>query len=110
MDKLKSESREDNIYFARLSEQAERYADMIKYMKIVAQVSLLAPLLFISSVWKRAVQRRKKPAECGLQEPSQDQERCVEDYPSHLQQGGAEGKLEQNQLNFFYRTQSNSCL
>jgi len=32
-----SESREDSIYFARLSEQAERYEDMIKYMKIVAK-------------------------------------------------------------------------
>jgi len=29
-------SREDNIYFARLAEQAERYEDMIKYMKTVA--------------------------------------------------------------------------
>lgn len=33
------ESREDNIYFARLSEQGERYEDMIKYMNIVAKVS-----------------------------------------------------------------------
>ena len=31
------ESREDNIYFARLSEQGERYEDMIKYMRNVAQ-------------------------------------------------------------------------
>ena len=30
-------SREDSIYFARLSEQGERYEDMIKYMKAVAQ-------------------------------------------------------------------------
>ena len=30
------ESREDYIYFARLSEQAERYEDMIKYMKQAA--------------------------------------------------------------------------
>ena len=34
-----AESREDNIYFARLSEQGERYEDMIKYMKKVAMVS-----------------------------------------------------------------------
>jgi hypothetical protein len=34
-------SRDDNIYFARLSEQGERYEDMIKYMKAVARVSLL---------------------------------------------------------------------
>ena len=34
-----SENREDNIYFARLSEQGERYEDMIKYMKVVAKVS-----------------------------------------------------------------------
>ena len=33
-----SENREDNIYFARLSEQGERYEDMIKYMKVVAKV------------------------------------------------------------------------
>ena len=29
-------SREDKIYFARLAEQAERYEDMVKYMKEVA--------------------------------------------------------------------------
>ena len=34
------ESREDNIYFARLSEQGERYEDMIRYMKKVASVSI----------------------------------------------------------------------
>ena len=33
------QSREDYIYFARLSEQAERYEDMIKYMKQAANVS-----------------------------------------------------------------------
>jgi 14-3-3 protein epsilon len=32
-------SREDSIYYARLSEQAERYEDMIRYMKSVAMVS-----------------------------------------------------------------------
>ena len=32
-------SREDNIYYARLAEQGERYEDMIKYMKEVARVS-----------------------------------------------------------------------
>ena len=31
-------SREDAIYYARLSEQGERYADMIMYMKKVAKV------------------------------------------------------------------------
>ena len=39
-----SENREDNIYFARLSEQGERYEDMIKYMKVVAKVSQSAVL------------------------------------------------------------------
>ena len=34
-------SREDSIYFARLAEQAERYEDMIKYMKTVAHVSVI---------------------------------------------------------------------
>lgn len=33
-------SREDYIYYARLAEQGERYEDMIKYMKIVSEVSL----------------------------------------------------------------------
>jgi hypothetical protein len=33
-------SREDNIYFARLAEQGERYEDMIKYMKEVSKVFL----------------------------------------------------------------------
>ena len=31
--------REDNIYYARLAEQGERYEDMIRYMKEVAAVS-----------------------------------------------------------------------
>lgn len=35
-------SREDNIYYARLAEQGERYEDMIRYMKNVAFVSILA--------------------------------------------------------------------
>ena len=38
-------TREDNIYYARLSEQGERYEDMITYMKAVAQVSY--PGLFL---------------------------------------------------------------
>lgn len=33
-------TREDAIYYARLSEQGERYQDMIMYMKKVAKVSL----------------------------------------------------------------------
>ena len=32
-------SREDNIYYARLAEQGERYEDMIKYMKEVCKGS-----------------------------------------------------------------------
>ena len=44
-----SESREDSIYFARLSEQGERYEDMIKYMQIVAKVSNLGPIYSYSS-------------------------------------------------------------
>jgi hypothetical protein len=37
-------SREDNIYFARLAEQGERYEDMIRYMKQVSNVSHLGGL------------------------------------------------------------------
>jgi hypothetical protein len=33
-------SREDNIYYARLAEQGERYEDMIRYMKEVCKVFL----------------------------------------------------------------------
>ena len=40
------ESREDYIYFARLSEQAERYEDMIKYMKQAANVGILNRYIF----------------------------------------------------------------
>lgn len=45
-----AESREDNIYFARLSEQGERYEDMINYMKKVAKVSNSKPPLTQSYV------------------------------------------------------------
>ena len=31
--------RDDNVYYARLAEQGERYEDMIRYMKEVANVS-----------------------------------------------------------------------
>ena len=32
--------RDDNIYYARLAEQGERYEDMIKHMKEVAKVRI----------------------------------------------------------------------
>lgn len=35
--------RDDNIYYARLAEQGERYEDMIRYMKEVAAVSYPIP-------------------------------------------------------------------
>ena len=38
-----SREREDNIYYARLAEQGERYEDMIRYMKEVAAVSPPSP-------------------------------------------------------------------
>ena len=37
--RAKMASREDNIYYARLAEQGERYEDMIRYMKEVSRVS-----------------------------------------------------------------------
>ena len=43
-------TREDYIYYARLAEQGERYEDMIKYMKIVAEVSLEINLQKISQL------------------------------------------------------------
>ena len=39
---MASFSREDYIYYARLSEQGERYEDMIRYMKEVSRVSSLS--------------------------------------------------------------------
>ena len=36
---MANREREDNIYYARLAEQGERYEDMIRYMKEVAKVS-----------------------------------------------------------------------
>ena len=45
--------REDNIYYARLAEQGERYEDMIRYMKEVAGVSLYyIKIMQISILWK----------------------------------------------------------
>ena len=72
-----SESREDSIYFARLSEQGERYEDMIKYMQIVAKVS---PNNRSNSpvVPHRAVEWREEFIECGLQKLCEDQEGCLE--------------------------------
>ncbi len=37
---MANREREDNIYYARLAEQGERYEDMIRYMKDVAAVSI----------------------------------------------------------------------
>ena len=36
---MANRERDDNIYYARLAEQGERYEDMIRYMKEVAAVS-----------------------------------------------------------------------
>ena len=44
-------SREDNIYFARLAEQGERYEDMINYMKKVSNVSHSLPYLFCDVIF-----------------------------------------------------------
>ena len=44
--------RDDNIYYARLAEQGERYEDMIKYMKEVAMVSQsIIIFTFLSVNW-----------------------------------------------------------
>ena len=36
---IEGASRDDNVYFAKLAEQAERYDDMVRYLKKVAMVS-----------------------------------------------------------------------
>ena len=38
---MANREREDNIYYARLAEQGERYEDMIRYMKEVSNVSIV---------------------------------------------------------------------
>ena len=38
--------RDDNVYYARLAEQGERYEDMIRYMKEVAAVSTPNPTTY----------------------------------------------------------------
>lgn len=45
---MDAENREDCIYFARLSEQGERYEDMINYMKKVCKVSSSHSLFYDS--------------------------------------------------------------
>jgi hypothetical protein len=45
-------SREDNIYYARLAEQGERYEDMIRYMKQVSNVSSSYLWYFFSQDFK----------------------------------------------------------
>ena len=42
-------TREDAIYYARLSEQGERYQDMIMYMKKVAKVSNIIKMFCVLS-------------------------------------------------------------
>jgi hypothetical protein len=48
-------SREDCIYFARLAEQGERYDDMIKNMKQVANVSYFVKYIDIG--WPPTLER-----------------------------------------------------
>ena len=53
-------SREDYIYYARLAEQGERYEDMIKYMKIVSEVSKLFHLESTSPLALNAIRNKDK--------------------------------------------------
>jgi len=40
IETMANRERDDNIYYARLAEQGERYEDMIRYMKEVSAVSI----------------------------------------------------------------------
>ena len=82
-----TENREDCIYFARLSEQGERYEDMIKYMKIVSKVSKI-----LTAVRPRALQRRAQPPLGGLQELSQDPQGRLAHHSGHPEQRRAQGQ------------------
>ena len=53
-------SREDNIYFARLAEQGERYEDMIKYMKDVSQVSTELYTMWLINLFRMESSQMKK--------------------------------------------------
>jgi hypothetical protein len=55
-------SREDCIYFARLAEQGERYDDMIKNMKQVANVSYFVKYIDIG--WPPTLERGTQSAFC----------------------------------------------
>lgn len=68
-------SREDNIYYARLAEQGERYEDMIRYMKLVATVFLLSYCV----VGQSAFERRTQPPVCRLQKLSWQSQSCLAD-------------------------------
>ena len=69
-------SREDCIYFARLAEQGERYDDMIKNMKLVANVSDY--ISKGSAGWSLTFERRKESALCCLQKLSRAEEGRLE--------------------------------
>ena len=75
---MASTSREDCIYFARLAEQGERYDDMIKNMKLVANVS--STVHQSNAGWSLTLKRRKKFAFCCLQKLSWSKESCLENY------------------------------
>ena len=53
-------SREDYIYYARLAEQGERYEDMIKYMKIVSEVSKLFHLESASLIGTKCNKKQRQ--------------------------------------------------
>ena len=56
-------SREDTLYYAKLAEQAERYEDMVKYMKDIATV---INLIIHKVEWGGTYKRRTKSFECCL--------------------------------------------
>jgi len=82
-------SREDNIYFARLAEQGERYEDMIRYMKLVATVS--PPPILIQTVRPPTVQRGAQLAFSRIQKLSWHQESRVAHLQRHPGQRGVQG-------------------
>jgi hypothetical protein len=98
-------SREDNIYYARLAEQGERYEDMIRYMKEVSRVSAHPAMAYpfqsfniwfdadnFSVEWIRAFERGAQSSQRRLQELCWLQKDRLEDYLCHSAEGRIQGK------------------
>ena len=73
-------SREDTIFYAKLAEQAERYEDMVKHMKEIANVQDTPRLLVGHSGTNK---RGAQPPQRGLQELGGNSQNGLEGSDCH---------------------------